>query len=444
MDAEPSEEKRSSIRDVLVYGSILALIMLVVLAPGFLYPPYFRVVKTSIILVVGLDFTRRVIMGAHSFGEAENPGGDHLEDVSIIIPAYNEANVLEGAVEACMNLDYPDDRYNVLISYEDSSTDNTPELAESLSERYDNVRALKSEDPGGKAKAVNFGLEKAEGDIIVGIDADHEFEEEALRRGVRWFSDEDVACVRGRGYGRNPEGSLISLHATIEMHLVERISIFGSHKFGGFCHYGGGQFFLRREVFDDVGKLGEDILVEDIDMSAKLHKNGKKMVVDPQVVTYEQHPEELANWWSQRVRWSRGWIQVARRHLKDIVTSDKMSTRKKVDASLKMSMSFAPLLLFMMIPMYFISSFLQYDTSPLFLSESLVFGASGLANLLLIAGMLVKDRVEGRPHNRREYLSVLTLGYYYTIGGLVTIKAIIDEFILSKGNTFVVTKKHKS
>lgn len=444
MDAEPSEEKTSSIQDILIYASILALIMFVVLAPGFLYPAYFRGVKTVIILVVGIDFTRRVITGAYSFGKAEDPGEEHLEDVSIIIPAYNEANVLEGAVEACINLDYPDDRYNVLISYEDSSTDNTPELAESLSESYDNVRALKSENPGGKAKAINFGLEKAKGDIIVGIDADHEFEEEALRRGVSWFSDEDVACVRGRGYGRNPEGSLVSLHATIEMHLVERIGIFGAHKFGGFCHYGGGQFFFRREVFDDLGKLGEDILVEDIDMSAKLHKNGKKMIVDPKVVTYEQHPEELANWWSQRVRWSRGWIQVARRHLGDIVKSDKMSTKKKLDASTKMSMSFAPLLLFMIIPMQFISYQFHYDMSPYLLSEALVFTASGLANLLLIAGLLIKDKAEGRQHNSREYLSILTLGYYYTVGGLVTIKAVIDEFILKKGNTFVVTKKHES
>ncbi|MFB6115110.1 MAG: glycosyltransferase family 2 protein [Candidatus Nanohalobium sp.] len=444
MDAEPSEETRSSVKDTIFYGSIFAAITVVLLLPGFFYPPYFKAFKTLILVLIGLDFSRMLLAGAFAFRKNDIPEEGYKPNVSIIIPAYNEGNVLRETVEACVNLDYPKDKYEVVISYEGDSTDNTPELAEALADEFDIVKALKSENPGGKAKAVNFALDHVDSEIIAGIDADHQFEEGALKRAVRWFADEDVWCVRGRCYGRNPSGSILSLHATIERHLIERIDVYGTYHFGGFSYYGGGQFFFRSKVFDEIGELGEDILIEDIDMSAKIHKHGKELVIDPEIVTYEQHPEEFANWWSQRVRWTRGWFQVAKRHLTDIIRSKNMSFRKRLDASFIMSYSMAPPLLFMLVPLLAISTFLNYDTSPYVLKEAVIFGMTGVANLAMISMLFLKDRMDGRKHHKKEYLSVLTLGYYYLLGGFVAVKAFIDEFILSKENKFVVTKKHDS
>lgn len=95
---------------------------------------------------------------------------------SVVIPAYNYGAVLARAVEsACTQ---PGDDYEVLV-IDDGSTDNTPEVLAELSRRFPALRAI-SQENAGLAAVRNRGVELAQGEYLIFLDADDEFLSDAL------------------------------------------------------------------------------------------------------------------------------------------------------------------------------------------------------------------------------------------------------------------------
>ena len=92
--------------------------------------------------------------------------------ISIVIPAYNEAERLEKNIETL--IDFLEKNYKEfeIIITEDGSTDGTDRIAESLAIRYPFVHHIHSDKRLGKGKAVLNGIKNAKGDIVVYMDAD--------------------------------------------------------------------------------------------------------------------------------------------------------------------------------------------------------------------------------------------------------------------------------
>ncbi len=90
--------------------------------------------------------------------------------LSIIIPAYNAGKYLERCVGSCEEQNVPQDEFEIIV-VNDGSKDNTLEVAESLADKYTNVR-LFSKENGGSSSARNMGLDHAKGDYIIFVDSD--------------------------------------------------------------------------------------------------------------------------------------------------------------------------------------------------------------------------------------------------------------------------------
>ena len=90
--------------------------------------------------------------------------------LSIIIPAYNAGKYLERCVGSCEEQNVPQDEFEIIV-VNDGSKDNTLEVAESLADKYTNVR-LFSKENGGSSSARNMGLDHAKGDYITFVDSD--------------------------------------------------------------------------------------------------------------------------------------------------------------------------------------------------------------------------------------------------------------------------------
>ncbi len=90
--------------------------------------------------------------------------------LSIIIPAYNAGKYLERCVGSCEEHSVPQDEFEIIV-VNDGSKDNTLEVAESLADKYTNVR-LFSKENGGSSSARNMGLDHAKGDYITFVDSD--------------------------------------------------------------------------------------------------------------------------------------------------------------------------------------------------------------------------------------------------------------------------------
>ena len=119
---------------------------------------------------------------------------DSLPSLSIIIPAHNEAEVIGAKLENMLALPYGGDVEVIVVS--DGSTDNTEKIVLSKS-NDDRLVYIALSDRKGKANALNQGVGRATGEIVVFSDASIILDEQALIEIVQPFSDPEVGCVSG-------------------------------------------------------------------------------------------------------------------------------------------------------------------------------------------------------------------------------------------------------
>jgi len=117
---------------------------------------------------------------------------DFFPFVSIVIPVYNGARTIRLCLDAIQQLDYPRERYEVIV-VDNNSTDGTPEIVSQYP-----VRLLHERELQGPHAATNTGVRQARGEIIAFTDSDCVPETGWLRALVAPFSDEDVVAVGGR------------------------------------------------------------------------------------------------------------------------------------------------------------------------------------------------------------------------------------------------------
>jgi cellulose synthase/poly-beta-1,6-N-acetylglucosamine synthase-like glycosyltransferase len=119
-------------------------------------------------------------------------GTVELPTVSLIVPAYDEEEVIAGKIANALALDYPRDRLQVIVA-SDGSTDRTVELA-----RAAGAGLVLELPPGGKVAALNAAAEQAAGEVLAFSDANSVWARDALRRLVAPFADRGVGYVCGQ------------------------------------------------------------------------------------------------------------------------------------------------------------------------------------------------------------------------------------------------------
>jgi cellulose synthase/poly-beta-1,6-N-acetylglucosamine synthase-like glycosyltransferase len=173
--------------------------------------------------------------------------------VSLILPAYNEEDVIEAKIEDALALDYPRDRLEIVVT-SDASTDRTHELVERYADR--GVRLIVC-PRGGKVAAQDRAVRETTGEIVAFSDANVRWERDALRRLVRPFADQKVGMVCGAvrlitpAGGTNREG----LYWRYELWLRGRES--AVHSVTG---SNGAIYAVRRAAYREVDpRFGHDL-----------------------------------------------------------------------------------------------------------------------------------------------------------------------------------------
>ncbi len=424
------------------------LLLALALAPGLYVTGYFRVLATA--GFVGLAILGLRTLAAAIFATRRPPAPPPKRDgiewptVSVLVVAYNEAAVLPRTMAAMQHVDYPRDRIEFVYVYEKRSTDATAATIHSFAQRDARFVPIERDDKrGGKAAACNFGLDHCTGEILVSLDADHALKPDAIQRAVRWFlADPNIACVKGRPLAVNGKETTIAMVTKLERDVVERGETYFREVAGGFTFFGGGQAFFRRSLFETIGRFDEDVLIEDIDYSIRIHQAGYRLMADPFIISYEEHPANWRAWWAQRTRWTRGGMQLVERYLPHLSTINRTNRRMRVDLIYNLVFSLLPVLLLVTLP-FVLMPFLGIHIRTYFPQGVETVGGMFFAAMPTVAWLAMRwhDRRDGIPHHKTEWLAVPLLWPYMVLQGAVFASAFLDEFVIRAKPVYVKTSR---
>ncbi|MCM3042456.1 glycosyltransferase family 2 protein [Paenibacillus motobuensis] len=248
------------------------------------------------------------------------PLPEEVPFVSLMVPAHNEGKVITQTVEALLALDYPQDRYEIIV-INDNSSDNSSELLAKLQAKYNerNLIVINTDNiTGGKGKsnALNIGFKQSRGEYIAIYDADNTPEKTALRYLVGEIThDNTLGAVIGKFRTRNRNASLLTRFINIETLSFQWMAQAGRWKLFKLCTIPGTNFIMRREIIEQIGGWDVKAIAEDTEISFRIYMMGYRIKFQPKSVTWEQEPQTLKVWFKQRTRWAKGNIYVIVKNL---------------------------------------------------------------------------------------------------------------------------------
>lgn len=273
---------------------------------------------------------------------------------TILAPAYNEELSVVASIQALVNLDYPD--YEVIV-INDGSTDQTldkliqafqlrevdrhiPNLIPSQpirrifgSKKYPNLLVVDKVN-GGKADALNAGINVSRKDLIFSVDADSLLESDALKKMLLAFTEDDRTIAVG-GVVRVANGCTFRHGAVETVHVpkswltrnqaVEYLRSFLFGRIGwdyidSLLIISGAFGVFDRQAVIDVGGYLHDTVGEDMELVVRLHRYHLEKNIPyrirflPEPVCWTEIPEQIGSLARQRNRWQRGLADTLYRH----------------------------------------------------------------------------------------------------------------------------------
>ena len=248
-----------------------------------------------------------------------------LPHVTVQLPIYNEANVVERLIDAACSFDYPTDRLEIQVL--DDSDDETTSLAaqqvkEWRSRGIDIRHVRRSDREGFKAGALAYGTNLARGEFLLVLDADFVPPSDLIRRLLPPFSDENVGAVqaawdhldRGRSWLTRAQALFLDAHFAIEHEARYRANLF--------FNFNGSAGIWRRQCIEDAGGWHSDTLTEDVDLSYRAQLAGWRFAFLGEVRVGAELPLSLSAVEVQQSRWTQGGIQNARKLLPRVWNAD--------------------------------------------------------------------------------------------------------------------------
>lgn len=241
--------------------------------------------------------------------------------VSVLVPAHNEAIVIQRTVESLLRMDYPPERCEIIV-INDHSSDHTEEILIGLQQKHPHRRLLTVSTTGGvggrgKSAALNIGLAAAGGSVLAIYDADNTPQRDALLLLVEnLMADDSLGAVIGKFRTRNKTASLLTRFVNIETLAYQCMNQAGRYFFFGLCTIPGTNFVIRRSLIEGMGGWDENALSEDTEISFQIYRMGYQIKQMPLAVTWEQEPHLLPVWFRQRTRWSKGNLYVLLKNFK--------------------------------------------------------------------------------------------------------------------------------
>jgi cellulose synthase/poly-beta-1,6-N-acetylglucosamine synthase-like glycosyltransferase len=319
---------------------------------------YFVALHLIYLLLVFLGAAQiRRYEGGITFAEFDRISKSELSmPVSVIVPAYNEEDIIVNTVENVLKLNYPE---HEVIVVDDGSTDGTIAVlrkhfglhqvdkhgrthidtrairAVYESETHPNLTVAEKEN-GRRADAINAGASLSRYPLLCVIDADCVIEPDGLLRMARPFLvDSRLAAAAGvvrpsngltvengtitrRGLPR----TMLGMNQEIEYARSFQWARTGLSRLRSMLCISGALLLVKKSVFEAAGGPWPQSITDDMEFAIRLNghiydrHNGRNhtLAFTPDAVCYTEVPERVGQYASQRNRWQRGTLQSIFRH----------------------------------------------------------------------------------------------------------------------------------
>jgi cellulose synthase/poly-beta-1,6-N-acetylglucosamine synthase-like glycosyltransferase len=277
--------------------------------------------------------------------------------ISVIVPAYNEGAGIVPAVQAIAALRYP--RFEIVV-VDDGSTDDTFDRLRAQFDLVEVPRVVPREVPyngdvrsvhvardnpetlvvvrklnGGKADALNVGINVAQFPLLCMVDADSVLDPEALLSVAKPFADDPLRTAATGGVVRIANGCRVVGGRVVEVRMprrwlpriqvVEYLRAFlmgraGWSRLGGLVVISGAFGVFRRDLVVRVGGMAHDTIGEDAELVVRLHHHLRaggedyRILFVAEPVSWSEAPSTLRVLGRQRMRWHRGLAEILRKH----------------------------------------------------------------------------------------------------------------------------------
>lgn len=280
---------------------------------------------------------------------------DNYIPISILVPAYNEEETIIDCINSLMNIDYTE--YEIII-IDDGSKDNTSKAllnkfklrevlrpikrtlkCKSEKEIYegiiDNIKiTLVIKENGGKADALNMGINVSKYPLFVSLDADSILQKDSLKNIVTPFMEDDrtiavggnikiannVTLSKGEVVKFIPPKKLLVMFQSIEYYRVFLTTRVWFNSFNGNLIISGAFGLFRKSSVINVGGYNSNTIGEDMELVVKLHSFYRKNKISYKIkyvydaICWSQVPETHKDLKNQRRRWHIGLISSLSSH----------------------------------------------------------------------------------------------------------------------------------
>lgn len=317
---------------------------------------YFLAINSVyLLLIIGaLVYVRRQMLHSKVVQADALFKSDLFKSISILVPAYNESGNIVESIKSLLKLEYPE--YHIIVINDGSTDDTLQQLIDHFDlieaplyyEKeigHENIRAtyrtpeiptltVIDKENGGKADALNAGINVAETDLVCSIDADSILEQDVLKKLIQTFIEHKNTVAAG-GVVRAINGCKIENREIKEIRTpkniwallqsVEYIRAFlfgrvGWDFFKSLLIVSGAFGIFDRKAVIEVGGYLTDTVGEDIELIVRLHsyhlRNNKDYQIRflPEPICWTEVPTDYNSLKNQRNRWHRGLADSIWRH----------------------------------------------------------------------------------------------------------------------------------